>query len=177
MPLRADFPELSCFTLKLHPIQHPFQCSWDTNPCHRSYHRPRMSIKKAALHLASFFKGPLWLLMCRGTLLRKPSHFALPIVCVTGICHREVKESPGKTMLTATISSELRFSIFFQKLHCHAAASQKRRPGASYQSAIYTFFFFHFSIVLSITPSLRLIYFPAVADSSLPERRCLSQCV
>lgn len=142
MPLRADFPELSCFTLKLHPIQQPFQCSWDTNPCHRSYHRPRMSIKKAALHLASFFKGPLWLLMCRGTLLRKPSHFALPIVCVTGICHREVKESPVKTILTATVSSELRFSIFFQKPHCNATASQKGDPGPATNQPFALFFSF-----------------------------------
>lgn len=55
VPLRADFPGLSCFTLKLHPIQQPFQCSWDTNPCHCSYHRARMSIK--TLHYIFVFKG------------------------------------------------------------------------------------------------------------------------
>lgn len=133
--------------------------------------------KKSCITSCFVFKGPLWLLMCRGTLLRKPSHFALPIVCVTGICLREVKESPVKTMLTATISSELRFSIFFQKPHCNATASQKGDPGPATNQPFALFFLSHFSIVLSITPSLRLIYFPAVADSSLPERWCLSQCV
>lgn len=67
VPLRADFPELSCFTLKLHPVQRSFQCSWDTNPCRCSYHRPRMSIKKLHYILLRF-KGSLWLLMCRSPL-------------------------------------------------------------------------------------------------------------
>lgn len=117
MPLRADFPELSCFTLKLHPIQEPFQCSWDTNPCHRSYHRPRMSIKKLhyILLLLLFFKkkGSFWLLVSMWhSIARKPSRLALPIVAVTGICHRPVKESPLRTTLTAAVSSEIRISVF-----------------------------------------------------------------
>ena len=46
MPFRPDFPGLFCFTFKLNPIQPPFQCNWDTNPCHCSYQRPRISMKK-----------------------------------------------------------------------------------------------------------------------------------
>lgn len=40
----------------------------------------------------------------------KPSRLALPIVGVTGICHRPLKESPLRTTLTATVSSKPRFS-------------------------------------------------------------------
>lgn len=32
--------------LNLRPIHQPFQCNWDTNPCHWSYLRPTMSMKK-----------------------------------------------------------------------------------------------------------------------------------
>lgn len=115
MPLRADFPELSCFTLKLHPIQQPFQCSWDTNPCHRSYRRPRMSIKKLHYILLLLLLFKRFLLASHehvALYCAKPSRLTLPIAGVTGICHRPVKESPLRTSLTATVSSELRFSVF-----------------------------------------------------------------
>lgn len=147
MPLRADFPELSCFTLKLHPIQQPFQCSWDTNPCHRSYHRPRMSIKKLhyILLLLLFFKGFLLASRAHGALYcTKPSRLTLPIVGVTGICHRRVKESPLRTMLTATISSELRFSVFPPQTPLSCCPQPKGGRWASHQTARFLFFSFSF---------------------------------
>lgn len=132
MPLRADFPELSCFTLKPQPIQRPFQCSWDTNPCHCSYHRPRMSIKK---HLTScfiffFFKGSLWLLISCAA-----AHYSAnrpTLVCqvsvllgfVIGKSKNRYEDNASRRHFIVAKPLDL----FFPKRHCHAAACQNANP-------------------------------------------------
>lgn len=46
--------------LKLDPILQPFQCNWDTNPCHWSYQKPTRSMKKPH-YVVIFLEEALWL--------------------------------------------------------------------------------------------------------------------
>lgn len=73
--LKKSFPAEMCLwavifqgflasLLKLDPILQPFQCSWDTNPCHWSYQRPTTSMKKPH-YVVIFLEEAHWFLLER----------------------------------------------------------------------------------------------------------------